>query len=145
MVHMGRIRLLDFQGMRYGPPAYDLASLLIDPYVGLPERLQAELADLYWRGARRFLGISRQDFQESYAAVRLCRNLQALAAYAFLGLGKGKGRFLAYVLPAWESLQTSVRMAGTARYPFLQRFVSSEHSHGILKGRLGKLLRDILR
>lgn len=143
MVHKGRIRLLDFQGMRYGPPAYDLASLLIDPYVGLPERLQADLADLYWRRARRFLRCSRQDFRESYTAVRLCRNLQALAAYAFLGLGKGKGGFLAYVLPAWKCLQTSVLMAGAARYPSLHRLVTSEHSRATLRRRMGKLLRDI--
>ena len=36
MVCRAGLWLLDFQGMRFGPPAYDLASLLIDPYVSIP-------------------------------------------------------------------------------------------------------------
>ncbi len=39
MVCRARLWLLDFQGMRFGPPAYDLASLLIDPYVRIPGRI----------------------------------------------------------------------------------------------------------
>jgi len=35
--------LIDFQGARLGPPQYDLAALLLDPYVQLPEPLQKEL------------------------------------------------------------------------------------------------------
>ena len=35
--------IIDFQGARKGPIQYDLASLLIDPYVGLSESLQEEL------------------------------------------------------------------------------------------------------
>lgn len=143
MVHAGCIGLLDFQGMRYGPPAYDLASLLIDPYVNLPERLQAELARLYWQGARGFLGVSGKGFRESYVAVRLCRNLQALAAYAFLGLAKGKSQFFRYIPPAWVRLRESLYMAGPGSFPSLTRFLTDRHLQGVMKDQLGKLLRDI--
>ena len=34
----GRPFFIDFQGMRFGAAAYDLASLLCDPYVSLPSR-----------------------------------------------------------------------------------------------------------
>ena len=72
MVSGGRLRLVDFQGMRPGPPAYDLASLLADPYVALPRRLQERLEELYRRAAERTLGISPRAFSESYVSVRLC-------------------------------------------------------------------------
>ena len=37
MIHGGEACIIDFQGGRLGPLAYDLASLLIDPYVALPD------------------------------------------------------------------------------------------------------------
>jgi hypothetical protein len=142
MVLRGRMGLLDFQGMRFGPPAYDLASLLIDPYVNLPEPVQAGLKELYWRGARCFLGLSRQAFDRSYAAARLCRNLQVLAAYAFLGLARGKPRFLAYIPLAWSRLRWSLRWAGPDNYPNLTRRLGEERLQSRLDERLRVVLRD---
>lgn len=142
MILRGRIGLLDFQGMRFGPPAYDLASLLIDPYVNLPEPVQAALREQYWRGARRFLGFSRQAFERSYAAVRLCRNLQVLAAYAFLGLARGKPRFLAYIPCAWRRLRSSLRRAGPEDYPILTRRLGEKRLQSRLEERLRVVLRD---
>ncbi|HYR03646.1 MAG TPA: phosphotransferase, partial [Syntrophobacteria bacterium] len=39
MVKEGRLYVIDFQGSRKGPSQYDLAALLLDPYVQLPEPL----------------------------------------------------------------------------------------------------------
>ena len=41
---------IDFQGGRLGPPQYDLASLLIDPYVGLARSYQRETDRLLFTG-----------------------------------------------------------------------------------------------
>ncbi len=142
MVHKGRIGLIDFQGMRFGPPAYDLASLLIDPYVNLPEAAQGELMDFYWQAARRFLGVSRSEFQSSYVAVRLCRNLQALAAYAFLGVAKAKSQFLGYIPAAWRRLRMSLQMAGADHYRSLVRYMRDQRLQVLLDQRLGQVLRD---
>jgi aminoglycoside/choline kinase family phosphotransferase len=142
MVHHGRIGLIDFQGMRFGPPAYDLASLLIDPYVKLPEPIQVELMEYYWQGARRFLGISRREFQGSYVAVRLCRNLQILAAYAYLGMARGKPQFLRYIPAAWVRLRTSLLMAGADAYPSLAQSMCDGRVQVLLQKRLGQVLRD---
>lgn len=125
MVHRGRLRLIDFQGMRFGPPLYDLASLLLDPYVKLSPPLQATLADLYWKGAEAFLGLSRRGFVESYAAVRLCRNLQVLGAYGFLGVVRGKRGFLRHVPAAWKSLREWMDGPCRSRYPKVERLVRS--------------------
>ena len=90
MVHQGRLWLIDFQGMRFGPPAYDLAALLIDPYVTLPESLQQGLIELYWSAAGSFLGGDCQGFRQHLQAVRLCRNLQVLGAYGFSARSRRK-------------------------------------------------------
>ncbi len=142
MVVRGRIGVVDFQGMRFGPPAYDLASLLIDPYVNLPESVQSELKELYWQGARRFLGTSRRGFERSYGAVRLCRNLQVLAAYAFLGMVRGKTRFFAYIPDAWSRLRRSLRLAGPGTYPTLARRLGDEQMVRMIERRLQTVLRD---
>ncbi len=43
----GSFAFIDFQGMRLGAAAYDLASLLYDPYAPLDEKSRAALARLY--------------------------------------------------------------------------------------------------
>ena len=45
MILGDRHYLIDFQGARKGPIQYDLASLLIDPYVELPDTIQTILRD----------------------------------------------------------------------------------------------------
>ncbi|MEN6441868.1 MAG: phosphotransferase [Syntrophobacter sp.] len=123
MVRNNRLWLIDFQGMRFGPPAYDLASLLVDPYVKLPSGLQEKLAVVYWSAAQRFLRCSRGEFLRSYAAVRLCRNLQILGAFAFLGLTKGKRFFLQFIPWAWEQLRQWLARRCGGRYPELEKLV----------------------
>jgi aminoglycoside/choline kinase family phosphotransferase len=41
------LALIDLQGGRLGPPEYDLASFLYDPYLALPREKRDELFDLY--------------------------------------------------------------------------------------------------
>ena len=43
-----RLVVIDYQGARPGPPEYDLASLLFDPYVDLPPSLRNRLVSFYW-------------------------------------------------------------------------------------------------
>ena len=43
----GTPRLIDYQGARMGPPAYDLASILWDPYYRLEEDMRERLVCCY--------------------------------------------------------------------------------------------------
>jgi aminoglycoside/choline kinase family phosphotransferase/GTP:adenosylcobinamide-phosphate guanylyltransferase len=91
------IRIIDFQGARLGPIQYDLASLLIDPYVALSKEEQHRLLD------ETVLKLEQQcdlDAERFIAGFRLCavtRNLQILGAFAFLSKSKGKEKFKAYI------------------------------------------------
>jgi N-acetylmuramate 1-kinase len=124
MVHRDGLRLIDFQGMRFGPPAYDLASLLMDPYVMIPSRLQEKLVRLYWSAAGRFLDCSRGEFLRTYYSVRLCRNLQILGAFGFLGIVKGKKHFLDYIPWALRQLRELLHGACSGKYPELEKLVT---------------------
>ena len=92
-----RLRVLDFQGGRLGPLGYDLAALLIDPYVDLKPAWQEELLSVYLDLLRQHLSFDPQDFREQYEHLALCRNLQILGAFGFLTREKGKSQFARYI------------------------------------------------
>jgi aminoglycoside/choline kinase family phosphotransferase len=92
-----RLRVLDFQGGRLGPLGYDLAALLIDPYVDLKPAWQEELLSEYLDLLGQHLSFDHQDFREQYQHLALCRNLQILGAFGFLTREKGKRQFAQYI------------------------------------------------
>ena len=96
----GEAYLIDFQGMRPGLAEYDLASLLYDPYVRLPETERAELRDFY----RTTAGVNDPAFAEKFRLCAMQRLTQALGAYGYLGLVKGNRAFLAHIPAALHSL-----------------------------------------
>ncbi len=101
----GRLRVIDFQGARLGPQGYDVAALLIDPYVGLAPDLQAELLEYYLEHLAAQSPVEIAAWREQYHYLSLCRNLQILGAYGFLSKVKKKDYFRRYIPPALASLQ----------------------------------------
>jgi aminoglycoside/choline kinase family phosphotransferase len=107
-IHLDRICVIDFQGARFGPAQYDLAALLLDPYADLPADLRRELLDHY---LDEFAARTREDrwqFLERYPLIAAHRLMQALGAYAFLGLQRGKPAFLAHIPAALRLLEETV-------------------------------------
>jgi aminoglycoside/choline kinase family phosphotransferase/dTDP-glucose pyrophosphorylase len=99
MVAKGHVpRIIDYQGARVGPPAYDVASILWDPYHRLDDVLREELLRHYIEGRRAEEGTFEEEtFRGTLLACRLQRHMQALGAYAFLSRKKGKRHFLKHV------------------------------------------------
>ncbi len=93
MILKGEPVLIDFQGMRFGSPFYDLASLLYDPYVDLSEEERATLLEFYFNLSRSTYGWN--EFKGLFLLASVQRLMQALGAYGFLGLERGKSHFLA--------------------------------------------------
>jgi NDP-sugar pyrophosphorylase family protein/aminoglycoside/choline kinase family phosphotransferase len=103
---------IDFQGMRYGPAPYDLASLLCDPYVSLPLSTQLDLlATIPTSSITSFW----------FAAVQ--RLTQALGAYGRLATLPGNQHFQRYIPPALHMLQRAVHLANTP-LPALQHWLN---------------------
>jgi hypothetical protein len=109
--------LIDFQAGRLGPPQYDLASLLIDPYVDLPEELQEELLDFYISSWSQKISLDPSAFRRHYEIMAFQRNLQILGAFAFLTRVKGKVYFEAFIPPALSGLKK--RVQGDLFKPFV--------------------------
>ncbi|MCC7519467.1 MAG: phosphotransferase [Verrucomicrobiae bacterium] len=103
MVRGRKTWLIDFQGMRLGHPAYDLASLLEDPYTDLgPTRRRMLLA--------RHLARHDADaaLAEGYLPAAVQRLMQALGAYGYLGAVLGKTAFLAHIPRALARLDDAL-------------------------------------
>jgi N-acetylmuramate 1-kinase len=102
MVRGGEPFLIDFQGMRFGSPFYDLGSLLCDPYVAFSDDEISELLAFYYRLSEQ--SIDWPAFQICFWEAAVQRLMQALGAYGFLGLTKGLTTFLAHIPPGLNNL-----------------------------------------
>ncbi|MBN1843612.1 MAG: phosphotransferase [Deltaproteobacteria bacterium] len=105
LVRNEKYYVIDFQGGRLGPLPYDLASLLIDPYVELPEDIQQDLLAYYLDRLSGSVPVNRQDFLRAYRYCAINRNLQILGAFGFLSRVKEKTDFEAYIPAALASLK----------------------------------------
>ncbi|MBW1713185.1 MAG: phosphotransferase, partial [Deltaproteobacteria bacterium] len=103
-----QVRIIDFQGGRLGPPGYDLASLLIDPYVGLSSAEQAALFEGYLDLAAGRGVVDEKSFRQDYPVLALFRNLQMLGAFAYLSRVKGRPGFAWHIPAALASLRSLV-------------------------------------
>lgn len=105
LIRDGGAWLIDFQGMRPGLAQYDLASLLYDPYVTLQDEERLALLEYYKRTARAAGMEISDDFDAVFYRCALQRLMQALGAYGFLGIQKGRADFLAHIPAARRSLR----------------------------------------
>jgi N-acetylmuramate 1-kinase len=99
---------IDFQGGRLGPPQYDLASLLIDPYARLSRTLQENMISYYLQELSTRTIILASDFTAHYRIIGFQRNLQILGAFSFLSRVKGKTYFENYIPEAVKNLKSWV-------------------------------------
>lgn len=98
---------IDFQGMRIGAAAYDLASLLCDPYVSLSEHLQRVLVAYYG-------DVTGQDVAEverSFWVAAIQRLVQALGAFGRLSELPAVQGFDRHIVPAMKMLARAIRCA----------------------------------
>ena len=120
---------IDFQGMRLGPAAYDLASLLYDPYVSLTDGERRALAALYAKKS------GRSDIVKVLPMAAVQRLVQCLGAYGRLA-SVGQPQFGKWVLPALQNLLAAADEAGLDAVGALAEDLVAEemrlrgHEHG---------------
>jgi NDP-sugar pyrophosphorylase family protein/streptomycin 6-kinase len=110
--------LIDFQGMRFGPAAYDVASLLCDPYVMLPDSLRDRLLAYYLERTARPGCVERLFW---WAAVQ--RLAQALGAFGRLSALSDTSRFAAYIPPALAMMRRA--LSHLPAFPHLSAAIDS--------------------
>ena len=120
----GELSFIDFQGMRLGPAAYDLASLVYDPYVTFTEGERKALVALYAKQANRPELVKIVP----YAAVQ--RLSQCLGAYGRLA-SVGQPQFGKHVVPALRNLLAAADEANLDAVGALAEdlIAKSQHDH----------------
>jgi aminoglycoside/choline kinase family phosphotransferase len=99
-----RVGILDWQGGRIGPLAYDLASLIIDPYADLSREEKNQIYRTYLGLLRGYASRWIDSVDKYFPYLAIQRNLQILGAFSYLCKAKGKGYFEAYIPSALRSL-----------------------------------------
>ncbi|MDH5768967.1 MAG: phosphotransferase [Nitrospirota bacterium] len=125
MITKGKIpRLVDYQGARIGPPAYDVVSILWDPYYRLEDNVRQQLLDYYVSVMKKRLKgrFSKKDFIDTILSCRFQRHMQSLGAYGFLSAVKGKKYFLKHVPEGIRLLKEDILLS-KEEYPELYKLV----------------------
>lgn len=126
MVKDEGLGLVDFQGGRVGPLQYDLASLLLDPYVELDEGVQEKLLAYYLAHIQERTPLDPHEFLTLYPFVALHRAMQVLGAFAFLTKARGLSFFQPYITPALKNLRTLLGDGCFDPYKKLKKVVFEE-------------------
>jgi aminoglycoside/choline kinase family phosphotransferase len=115
MMSQDRPGIIDWQGGRFGPLGYDLASLIIDPYTNLSGQKREAILEEYLR----LLDECRPDLTHSFMGhfyhLAILRNLQILGAFSYLSRVMGKTYFEAYIPVAAKRLRELVGEISNAK------------------------------
>ena len=106
---VGRIGVLDFQDTVIGPAAYDVASLLQDARVDVPEAMEVALLGRYVRGRREAdENFDAAGFARLYATLAAQRATKILGIFARLDRRDGKPQYLRHIPRIWGYVQRSL-------------------------------------
>jgi N-acetylmuramate 1-kinase len=113
---IAKVGIIDFQDTVLGPATYDLASLLQDARIDVPEQLELALLTRYIK-ARRASDDSFDPagFAELYAIMSAQRNTKLLGIFARLNRRDGKPQYLRHQPRIWTYLSRSLAHPALAR------------------------------
>ena len=104
-----RVGLLDFQDAQMGPAAYDVASLLQDARVDVPEAMEIALLSRYARTRHQAdPNFDATGFALVYATLAAQRASKVLGIFARLDRRDGKPQYLRHMPRVWAYLQRAL-------------------------------------
>ncbi|HSC29836.1 MAG TPA: phosphotransferase [Vicinamibacterales bacterium] len=95
MLHDDRLYLIDFQDARMGPDTYDLASLLRDSYVDLPEQAVDDLIAYFLALTGR--SGTEAAYRQRFDVMALQRNLKALGTFGYQTTARRNPVYIQYI------------------------------------------------
>ncbi len=130
MWHEGALWVIDFQDARMGPDTYDLASLLRDSYVDLPDAAVDDLIE-YFFALTRGTAASPADgleFRRRFDLMALQRNLKALGTFGYQTTTRANPVYMQYV---------------PRTLAYVRRTITGDPRFGRLAGLLGGLVDEL--
>lgn len=105
MLHKNDLYFIDYQSGRKGALQYDIASLLYDAKADIPQQLREKLLEFYIAEVQKYTIIDENEFKHYFWYFAIIRILQAMGAYGFLGITKGKKSFLESIPYALKNIK----------------------------------------
>lgn len=106
ITHQESLGIIDFQDALVGPVTYDMASMLQDAYITLPDDLKNHLI-------RRFVdgmdgAVTMQDFMTSFRLIGLQRALKIVGIFTRLARRDGKTAYLNDMHRVWRNIDEAL-------------------------------------
>ena len=110
MVQEETLVMLDFQDARMGPCQYDLASLLRDSYLQLPEDLVWKMVDRFMKHKQEREGtpLDPEEFIRVFDFMAIQRNLKAVGTFAAQSVTQKNDRYLEYIAPTLDYVKNTL-------------------------------------
>ena len=128
LLRRGRVALIDFQGMRPGAAAYDVASLLCDAYVNISKEKRQKLLARY----AVLCPEQGRAVTELFAWAAVQRLVQALGAFGRLS-SVGHKRFEGFIAPAAATLEEMAASCGLQATASLAARIQAQMKAGVLQ------------
>ncbi len=101
-----RLYAIDFQDARLGPDTYDLASLLRDSYVDLPESVVDEMIAHFLELTAQ--GDRAEEFRHRFETMALQRNLKALGTFGYQTTALANPVYIQYIPRTLRYVRTNL-------------------------------------
>ncbi len=121
MLNQDRLYVIDFQDTRWGPPTYDLASLLKDSIQLQPRETEA-LIDLFLKAMD--WEVDAGEFKRHFHLTCIQRLLKALGTYGYQIAVRHQERYQNYVAGSLRRLHDSLHLV--SEFPCIRRLVKGE-------------------
>ena len=108
MINKKKLGLIDSQDAIVGNPLYDVASLIDDVRIRLPQDLQNKLFKFYWQGSK-YKNEKEEKLKNDFDILSVQRNLKILGIFVRLWKRDNKSNYLKYLPYTWTLIERRLK------------------------------------
>jgi aminoglycoside/choline kinase family phosphotransferase len=108
MINKKKLGLIDGQDAIIGNPLYDVASLIDDVRIKLPQDLQNKLFKFYWQGSK-YKNEKEEKLKNDFDILSVQRNLKILGIFVRLWKRDNKSNYLKYLPYTWTLIKRRLK------------------------------------
>ena len=108
MINKKELGLIDSQDAIIGNPLYDVASLIDDVRIKLPQDLQNKLFKFYWQGSK-YKNEKEEKLKNDFDILSVQRNLKILGIFVRLWKRDNKSDYLKYLPYTWALIERRLK------------------------------------